>query len=234
MQPIIVTPGDRYGKLEIVREVARKRKYVRRFECRCECGNIVEVALNNLTSGEVSSCKCSHRQGLPEPHLTNLQYLKSRLVGFIFDPLKDWREYPCMIWDRSTGATGYGNVRDENGSRNCHVVAFELFRGPVPEGFELDHLCRNRPCFCPAHTDPVTHKENIGRGIGVGFVIAEIGRNKTHCSNGHPFSPENTKIKNNHRICIECGRTASREYQRAKRRSALAVSLPVGFDPPSL
>ena len=35
--------------------------------------------------------------------------------------------------------------------------------GPIPEGLELDHLCKNGKCVNPAHLEPVTHAENIRR-----------------------------------------------------------------------
>jgi hypothetical protein len=47
--------------------------------------------------------------------------------------------------------------------RLAHIVYWEGEHGPVPEGLELDHLCRNPPCVNPAHLEPVTHQQNMQR-----------------------------------------------------------------------
>jgi hypothetical protein len=44
-----------------------------------------------------------------------------------------------------------------------HIVAYELSFGPVPDGLEVDHLCRTPWCCNPAHLEAVTHSENIRR-----------------------------------------------------------------------
>jgi hypothetical protein len=38
-----------------------------------------------------------------------------------------------------------------------------MFVGPVPEGLELDHLCRVTTCVRPSHLEPVTTGENVRR-----------------------------------------------------------------------
>jgi len=64
---------------------------------------------------------------------------------------------------RARHGDGYTRVR-RNG-RLClgHVWFWEELHGPVPDGFELDHLCRNRGCVNPAHLEKVTHEENVRR-----------------------------------------------------------------------
>lgn len=59
----------------------------------------------------------------------------------------------CWPWLGATTADGYGPYSA------CYVIA----NGPVPEGLELDHTCRNRPCCNPRHLEPVTHAENMRR-----------------------------------------------------------------------
>ena len=62
--------------------------------------------------------------------------------------------------------SGYGLI--SNGatysSIPAHRFVYEQMVGPVPEGLELDHLCRNRRCVNPIHLEPVEHPENIDRG----------------------------------------------------------------------
>lgn len=72
---------------------------------------------------------------------------------------------PCWLWTGCFVRGGYGVVR--NGARNSfvHRLTYEWLVGPVPEGMDLDHVCRTRRCVNPAHLEPVTRKENVARGI---------------------------------------------------------------------
>jgi hypothetical protein len=46
--------------------------------------------------------------------------------------------------------------------------------GPVPEGMELDHLCRVHPCVNPEHLEPVTPRENKLRGEGTKLTLVQV------------------------------------------------------------
>ena len=123
----------------------------------------------------------------------------------------------CWLWMAGIDSDGYGQMRVDRGDGaiplKAYRIAFNLFRGPVPQGKELDHLCRTPLCVNPAHLEPVTHRENILRGLK---NRASINFRKTHCLNGHPFDVENTYIwRNRKRACKTCSRISSRRrYQR--------------------
>jgi hypothetical protein len=72
----------------------------------------------------------------------------------------------CWIWQLSRNAAGYPRIMIQNDLRSfAHRVSYEEFVGPIPSGLVLDHLCRNPPCVNPTHLEPVTHPENVRRGI---------------------------------------------------------------------
>lgn len=73
---------------------------------------------------------------------------------------------PCWVWQRALDKQGYGCAWSEQRLRGAHRVIYELLVGPIPDGLELDHLCRVPACVNPDHLEPVSRSENIRRGLG--------------------------------------------------------------------
>lgn len=71
---------------------------------------------------------------------------------------------PCWLWLGSLNNAGYGKLTVRRVNLYAHRFAHECLVGPVPEGLELDHLCRVRRCVNPDHLEPVTRSENVRRG----------------------------------------------------------------------
>ncbi len=99
-------------------------------------------------------------------------------------------ESGCWIWIGSCDRGGYGKILVYGKQRIAHRYAYELYIGPIPDGFTLDHLCRVRPCVNPSHLEPVTMKINILRGEG----LAAQNKRATHCKYGHEFTHDNTYL----------------------------------------
>lgn len=74
----------------------------------------------------------------------------------------------CWLWAGAISSTGYGSFTARGASVSSHRFAYPELRGQIPEGLDLDHLCRNRWCCNPTHLEPVTRKTNIGRGLAKG------------------------------------------------------------------
>lgn len=83
-------------------------------------------------------------------------------------------ETPCHIWRGSRNQRGYGLIKDGRSSRAAHCVYWERAHGAVPSGYELDHLCRVRDCVNPHHLEPVTHTENVRRGLLAKLTGADV------------------------------------------------------------
>lgn len=71
----------------------------------------------------------------------------------------------CWIWQGAPMVTGYGGIRFGGKNKTAHRVSYELNVGPIPEGMQIDHACRNRLCVNPAHLRLATdgqNKQNMG------------------------------------------------------------------------
>lgn len=111
----------------------------------------------------------------------------------------------CWVWQKGKSRDGYARIQVGRKSRDAYRVAYEAFVGPVPEGLELDHLCRNRACINPAHLEPVTRRVNVLRGVS----IVAVNARKTHCASDHPLSGDNLYIRpDGGRACRRCNADA--------------------------
>ena len=111
-------------------------------------------------------------------------------------------ESGCWTWKRSTDRDGYGQTwigpRATRRLRFTHRLSYEHFVGPIPDGMQIDHLCRNRACCNPVHLDVVTTQENTRRR-DVAMRRDEV------CRNGHPRTAANTYVSpGGQRACREC------------------------------
>jgi hypothetical protein len=69
---------------------------------------------------------------------------------------------PCWVWQRATDSHGYGQIRIDGQVFGAHRVYYGL--GRIPDGYAIDHLCRNPSCVNPEHLEPVLPVENCRRG----------------------------------------------------------------------
>lgn len=107
----------------------------------------------------------------------------------------------CWEWLATRDAGGYGRFWNDGRLVAAHRYSVELVRGPIPDGLDVDHLCRNRGCVNPDHLEVVSRQINVRRGIGP----AAKNAGKTHCIHGHEFTEANTKIwKGYGRVMRQC------------------------------
>ena len=120
-------------------------------------------------------------------------------------------ERGCWVWQLCILQTGYGCIRVGGKTRNAHRVSYETFRGPVPDGLVLDHLCRNRACVNPDHLEPVTPRENVLRGMA-----RQVKADITHCPRGHAYDEPNTYSWRGRRFCRACNQAACERYRASR------------------
>jgi hypothetical protein len=126
------------------------------------------------------------------------------------------RENGCHEWPGCLQSEGYGMVTLHRKRHYVHRLVYEYHRGPIPEGLELDHLCRNRRCANPDHLEPVTHQVNCHRGTSPSARNATV----THCPRGHPYDAKNTYIRaGGGRMCRKCKYIRKHAARTAKRES---------------
>lgn len=134
------------------------------------------------------------------PYATELAFSFARLWA------KIEKTETCWNWIGYLSPKGYGRFNVNGKNKYAYRVTYEWIKGPIPDGLELDHLCRNRACVNPDHLEPVTHKENQSRGIHA---------TKTHCKWGHEFTEKNTYMrkrgKNWTRVCRICNKASKRK-----------------------
>lgn len=69
----------------------------------------------------------------------------------------------CWIWKREIGNNHYPRFARRGRDFFCHRISYELFKGDIPEGMTIDHLCYNHNCINPEHLEAVTSSENSRR-----------------------------------------------------------------------
>ncbi len=123
----------------------------------------------------------------------------------------------CWIWVGNVNPAGYGQMRvkqdGEFFTASTHRLTYAQLRGFVPEGLQLDHLCRFRACCNPDHLEPVTCRENLLRGE----TRAAANAAKEFCVHGHKFEGYNVAIdEKGHRKCRTCAREKRAAWRRAR------------------
>ncbi len=115
--------------------------------CECGCGlktNIAEKTYSKrgLNKGDAYRFVKGHQK---------------RKVQYVID------EKGCWVCQLKKNHNGYAYVYYDGKNHLAHRYYYEKYKGGIPEGLQIDHLCKNRACINPEHLEAVTNRENVHR-----------------------------------------------------------------------
>lgn len=156
---------------------------------------------------------CAERCWRMSRHRLTQELLPARLT----EKFSMNRETGCWDWTAAKQPTGYGQVWNGKRPEQAHRVFYRLFVCEIPDGCEIDHVCRNRGCVNPDHLRAVPHKENMR----VSGALMGINARKTHCKRGHELAGRNLRITpSGARQCRACAAMHARRYKSMKKALA--------------
>lgn len=109
--------------------------------------------------------------------------------------------FGCLLATGRRDKDGYAF----HGRTRAHIAAWTPSHGPVPKGFELDHLCRRRHCKALHHLELVTRRENELRKSW------RYRARRTLCPRGHNLTKTAIVTPEGGRVCRTCNREAERQ-----------------------
>lgn len=118
----------------------------------------------------------------------------------------------CWGWRGPISTGGYARLNAEGRHGYAHRYAYEQRYGAIPDGLQIDHLCRNRGCVNPTHLEAVTLQENLRRGLG--------GYGNPTCPKGHPHDLNLMVRRNGTHYCRICNIERNRIYRALRKAMA--------------
>ena len=142
----------------------------RKAQSHCVQGHAFDEA-NTIARGRNRACRECQRKAVRESQRrrrakqAEARALYPRKLIKDFPPIDYWVDPSsgCWVWQRYLGVEGYALKRRDGKKMPAHRYYYEMYRGPIPAGLMMDHLCRNRACVNPYHLEPVTAKDNAAR-----------------------------------------------------------------------
>lgn len=115
------------------------------------------------------------------------------------------QESGCWDWVGTLQRNGYAAITNRSKKHMVHRYYYEFYRGPIPNGLHIDHLCRNRICVNPEHLEAVTQAENNRRAGKKGTNCKRCGTPYSWGVHGEPGS-----------VCVPCKNRRNRDSRRRR------------------
>jgi len=109
----------------------------------------------------------------------------------------------CWLWTGFIHPTGYVYFWYKGSCVKGHRYVYELYEGPIPNGYDVHHICEVKICVNPSHLEALPRKEHA-KQHSVMYSETSWQIKKTHCPQGHEYTPENTYLRYNKRYCSKC------------------------------
>lgn len=132
--------------------------------CHCGCGEKTRLARQN-------HAKCGFVRGQPIKFILGHN---ARRRGPDYEVQSAGYTTPCWLWNGALIQGGYGRYQRGPKGQPAHRAYYEKLVGPIPDGLDLDHLCRVRRCVNPSHLEPVTAAENTRRGASAKLTTDNV------------------------------------------------------------
>lgn len=122
----------------------------------------------------------------------------------------------CWLWAGQIKENGYGTFHLFRGKKvYAHRYMYEAYRGPIPEGLQIDHLCRVKNCVNPWHLEPVTAAENlrrsrVARGVTRKVRVKTGHKKKDRCDCGSEYRI----APNGKKRCNPCSNRRQKEARK--------------------
>ncbi|HZC05463.1 MAG TPA: HNH endonuclease signature motif containing protein [Ktedonobacterales bacterium] len=182
-----------------------------------------ELVNGPIPEGQVVWHACGNFRCVRPDHLEALPRAEQRLrTRRAITPERFWSRVEkapepdgCWIWQGRLTPNGYGFLSVRTKPITAHRYAYTLTYGALPDDVELIHRCDEKRCVRPEHL------ELADRAI----ISQRYWSTVTHCSHGHPRTPENTYTtpKGDH-LCRLCHNDRIRRYKARRRAENQAAS----------
>ena len=141
--------GKRIGHLTVLSHIGNRvisGKSRNFWLCRCRCGNTKEIMHQSLISGKAKSCGC--KRHCPDPSLVKRNTL-SQIKTMISEIEPDANG--CKLWKWTQDGHGYGQISYKNKVHRAHRLSYIAFKGSIPKGSVIRHMCHTPLCVNPEH-----------------------------------------------------------------------------------
>lgn len=175
--------GQRFGRLLVLKRtvIPDDSRSSYNWLCRCDCGNIVEVNGNSLTSGNTISCGCAHRDAVKSLYVDGTAPCKltesknprksntSGVTGVSFNQGKQKWDAEIMLKGKKICLGRYEKKEDAIKAR---LLAEEAYFGPILEQAEAEAAAKDESPGLPVEPDK-KHRTPKTSLFSVGDVIVD-------------------------------------------------------------